>query len=122
MWTLELGSVLNLSSAASCVAMNQITYYCWTSVYHSVTSPWWLSAKESTCNAEDAAGAVGSIPGLGRSPGEGNGKPTPVFLPGKFHVQRSLAGYSPWVCRVGHYYSNNVRIVTMSPTASGGII
>ena len=22
-------------------------------------------------------------------------QPTPVFLPGKFHVQRSLAGYSP---------------------------
>ena len=23
-------------------------------------------------------------------------QPTPVFLPGKFHGQRSLAGYSPW--------------------------
>ena len=23
-------------------------------------------------------------------------KPTPVFLPGKFHGQRSLMGYSPW--------------------------
>ena len=22
--------------------------------------------------------------------------PTPVFLPGEFHGQRSLAGYSPW--------------------------
>jgi len=28
--------------------------------------------------------------------------PTPVFLPGEFHGQRSLAGYSPWGCRVGH--------------------
>ena len=38
---------------------------------------------------------LGSIPGSGRSPGEGNGKPLqyPVFLPGKFHGQRSLAGY-----------------------------
>ena len=27
------------------------------------------------------------------SPGEGNGFPTPVFLPGEFHRQRSLAGY-----------------------------
>ena len=26
-------------------------------------------------------------------------QPTPVFLPGKFHGQRSLAGYSPWVCK-----------------------
>ena len=33
---------------------------------------------------------VGSIPRLGRSPGVG---PTPVFLPGKFHGQRSLVGY-----------------------------
>ena len=29
------------------------------------------AGKESTCNAGD----VGSIPGLGRSPGEGNGYP-----------------------------------------------
>ena len=26
-------------------------------------------------------------------------QPTPVFLPGKFHGQRSLAGYSPWGCK-----------------------
>ena len=45
----------------------------------------WLSGKESTCNARDS----GSIPGSGRSLGEGNGK----LLPGKFHGQRSLAGY-----------------------------
>ena len=32
--------------------------------------------KESTCNAGDP----GSIPGLGRSAGEGIGLPTPVFL------------------------------------------
>ena len=41
--------------------------------------------KESACNAED----LGSIPGSGRFPGEGNGNPGiafPVFL------QRSLAG------------------------------
>ena len=25
--------------------------------------------------------------------------PTLVFLPGKFHGQRSLAGYSPWDCK-----------------------
>ena len=37
------------------------------------------------------------VPGLGRSPGEGNGwLPTPVFFPGEFHGQRSLLGYSPW--------------------------
>ena len=24
---------------------------------------------------------------------------TPVFLPGEFHGQRSLVGYSPWGCK-----------------------
>ena len=47
--------------------------------------------KEFTCNAEDA----GSVPGSGRSPGEGNGKHTPVLLSGKSHGQKSLVGYSP---------------------------
>ena len=52
-----------------------------------------------SCNAGD----VCSIPGSARSPGEGNGQPTPVFLPGISHGQRSLVGYSPWCCkRVGH--------------------
>ena len=26
-------------------------------------------------------------------------QPTPTFLPGKFHGQRRLAGYSPWGCK-----------------------
>jgi len=26
-------------------------------------------------------------------------QPTPVFLPGESHGQRSLAGYSPWDCK-----------------------
>ena len=30
-------------------------------------------------------GDLGSIPGLGRCPGEGKGLPTPVFWPGEFH-------------------------------------
>ena len=36
------------------------------------------AGKESTCNAGD----LGSIPGLGKSPGEGKRIPTPVFWPG----------------------------------------
>ena len=40
---------------------------------------------------------VGSVPELGRSPGEGNG--TPVFLPGESHGQRSWVGCSPWGCK-----------------------
>ena len=43
-----------------------------------------------------SAGDLGLSPGLGRSPGEGNGISTPVLLPGKSHRQRSLVGYSLW--------------------------
>ena len=52
------------------------------------------------------AGDSGSISGSRRSPGEGNGQPTPEFLPGKSHGQRSLVGYSLWGCkRVGQQLS-----------------
>ena len=61
--------------------------------------------KESTCNAGD----LGSIPGLERPPGEGNGfdpcvgtipwrrerPPTPVFWPRELHGERCPAGDSP---------------------------
>ena len=46
------------------------------------------------------AGDAGSIPGLkrflGKDPWRRRSQPTPVFLPGKSHGQKSLAGYSPW--------------------------
>ena len=59
--------------------------------------------KKPPANAEDTRD-MGSIPGLGRSPGEGNDQPTTVFLPGKFQGQRSLVGYiqSMGLQRVGH--------------------
>ena len=41
-------------------------------------------------------GDLGSIPESGRPSGEGNGNPFQYSLPGEFHGQRSLAGYSPW--------------------------
>ena len=52
----------------------------------------WLRCKESAYNVRDP----GSIPGSGRSLGEGNELPTLVLLPGEFHGQRSLVSYSPW--------------------------
>ena len=39
------------------------------------------AGKESGCNAGD----LGSIPGLGRCPGEGNGYPLQYSWPGEFH-------------------------------------
>ena len=35
-------------------------------------------------------------PWVGKIPWRRKWQPTPVFLPGKSHGQRSLAGYSPW--------------------------
>ena len=49
-------------------------------------------SKESTCNVGD----LGSILGLGRSPGGGNGNPLQYSCLETLHRQRSLAGYSPW--------------------------
>ena len=41
---------------------------------------------------------VGLIAMSGRSPGGGNGHPLSI-LPGGFHGQRSLVGYSSWGCK-----------------------
>ena len=48
-------------------------------------------SKESAYNGRDQ----GSIPGSGRSPGEGNGIPLQHSCPGKSHGWRSLVGCSP---------------------------
>ena len=68
--------------------------------------PGGLDGKESACNA----GNLGLIPRSGRSPGEKNGNPIPVFLPGKSHGQRSLVGYSPG----GHKESDMTEQLTLS--------
>ena len=57
-----------------------------------------LMVQNLPANTEDARD-VGSIPGLERSLGAGNGNPTPAFLPGKFHGQKSLVDYSSWDCK-----------------------
>ena len=43
---------------------------------------------------------VGLIPGLGMSPGEGNGNPLQYSCLENPMDRKSLAGYSPWDCRV----------------------
>ena len=62
--------------------------------------------KNPPANAGDPRDP-GSVTGLGRSPGIGNGNP-PVFLPRKFHSQRSLESYSPW----GHKESDMTEQLT----------
>ena len=46
--------------------------------------------KESACNAD---------PWVRKIPWRREWQPTPVFLPGEFHGQSTLMGYSPWGCK-----------------------
>ena len=61
---------------------------------HRMGFPRWLSGKK---NPPAIAGDESLMPGSVRSPEEW--QPTPVFLPGKSHGQRSLLGYGPWGCK-----------------------
>ena len=53
---------------------------------------WWFNGKESACQSR----RCGLDPWVRKIPWRKKWKPTPVFLPGKSHGERSPAGYSPW--------------------------
>ena len=53
------------------------------------------SGKEPPCQCSRYK-RRGFDPWIGKIPQRRKGQPTPVFLPGEFHGQRSLVGYSPW--------------------------
>ena len=57
--------------------------------------PRWLRGKESACQYRRPR----FCPWDGKIPWKRNWQPTPVFLPGKSHGQKSLVGYSPWVTK-----------------------
>ena len=75
----------------------------------SLTSQVMPVVKNLPENAGDMRDA-GSIPGSGRFSWRRAWQPTPVFLPGESHGQRSLAGYSPW----GHTESDTTERLTLS--------
>ena len=54
--------------------------------------PGWISDQESTCQCR----RLGFDPWGGKIPWRRKWQPTPVFLPGESHGQRSLVGYSSW--------------------------
>ena len=58
------------------------------------------------------------IPGLGRFPWRRAWQPTPLFLPGEFHGQRSLVGYSPWA----HKESDTTERLELSHSCGDGLI
>ena len=54
-----------------------------------------LVVQNPSANAGDVRG-LGVHPWVRKIPWRRKWQPTPVFLPGKSHGQRSLVGYSPW--------------------------
>ena len=64
---------------------------------------WWgfpggSAGKESACHCRRHK-RYRFDPWIRKVPWSRKWQPTPVFLPGQFHGQKSLAGYCPWGCR-----------------------
>ena len=59
--------------------------------------PWWISGKEYTCQCR-RSNRLGFDPWVRKIPWKRAWQPTPVFLPGESHGQRSLSlvSSSPW--------------------------
>ena len=57
--------------------------------------PWWLRWWRIHLQS----GKPGFNPWVGKIPWRRAWQPISVFLPGEFHGQRSLVGYSPWGCK-----------------------
>jgi len=82
---------------------------------------WWFNGKESSCQCRRHR----LHPWAWQIPWKGKWQPTPVFLPGKSHGQRSLAGYSPW----GHkesdttlWLSNNNKYLVANINTSNSFL
>ena len=58
----------------------------------------WRRGKESACQCRRLKRGRFN-PWVGKLPWRRAWQLTPVFLPGVFHGQRNLAGYSPWGCK-----------------------
>ena len=72
--------------------------------------PWWLSGKESACNAGD----LGSIPGSGRSPREGTGYPLQYSCLENSWTEEPGGLQSMGQQRVGHDWVTNYLKVNMA--------
>ena len=72
--------------------------------------PWGPSNKESACNVGDP----GSIPGLGGSPGEGNGNLLQYSCL-KNPWKKSLVGHSSWGLNESHTTEQLTTTTTKSP-------
>ena len=70
--------------------------------------PWWLRQWRICLQCR----RPGFHPWVRKIPWRWEWQPAPVFLPGEFHGQRSLAGYTPW----GHKESDTTEWLTHTHT------
>ena len=91
----------------TCLLRCRRIFYCWgirevldkTSFWYLILMfTRWLSGKTSACQCQRCK-RPGFNPWIRKIPWRRKGQPTPVFLFGKFHGQRSLEGYSPCSCK-----------------------
>ena len=85
----------------------------------------WASLVAQTVKNPPAKWRPGFDPWVGKFPWRRERLPTPVFLPGESHGQRSLEGYSPWGHKVRHNWAQysfsswfNHRILNIVPFAT----
>ena len=98
-------------SCISCIA-KQILYHWATREILAVllrSANWCATGKESTCQCRRHKRCRFS-PWVRKIPWRRKWQPTLLFLPGEFHGQRCLAGYSSW----GHKQSNTAEHSTQN--------
>ena len=83
----------NIEQSSMCYTVGP----CWLSILNMAmwTCPSFPGDSEGKESASHE-GNLGSIPGLGRSPGGGHGNPFQYSCLESPHGERSLVGYSPW--------------------------
>ena len=109
----DLGSVtqpLRVSDSSS-TKMEIILYF-----GRVIGLPRWYSGEESACQCRRCK-RLGFSPRVGKIPCRRKWQPSPLFLPGKLHGQRSLVGYCPWGRKVSKWLSDWAQyMVTKSGT------
>ena len=88
----------------------------WWAAVHRVTQSWtrlkWLSMQSHMQESACEPGEPSSVPGLGRSPGEGNGNPLQFSYLEHSMDKGAWQAYSPW----GHKESHTTEQLTLSHT------
>ena len=86
--TADVGNLISGSSAFSKTSLN-------TTFKYAIGLPRWHSSKDSVFQYRRHE----FNPWVGKIPWRRKWQPTPIFLPGESHGQRSLVSYSQWDCK-----------------------